>query len=377
MHLFKTRMISLLRNRTILFWSLIFPILLATLYNLAFANIMNGELIETIDIAIVESDDMDQELLKVIDETTFDNDVKLFNASIGNRDNAYKLLDDNDVIGIIEIIDGKLSFVVNNSGLDQTITKSFLDEYLQTTNAFTNLIVIGSGNIEEISNDLFKNVNYIDEIAASRNRANYILIYYFALIGMAIIYAGFWGTDNIINLQANMSGKAVRIAVSPVNRLKTLIIYTLCALIIHIMIIIILLFYLIGILGLDFGDKLLLIFLVCVLGSLVGISFGSFVAISLKKAREGTKVLITTIVGVLGGFLSGMMVPDMKYIIQTKFPIINYINPVAIISDSLYSLNYYGASSRFFINLVILIFMTIIFTIGTYLFYRRDSYESI
>src|SRR5690554_5283335 len=105
MHLFKTRMISLLRNRTILFWSLIFPILLATLYNLAFANIMNGELIETIDIAIVESDDMDQELLKVIDETTFDNDVKLFNASIGNRDNAYKLLDDNDVIGIIEIID--------------------------------------------------------------------------------------------------------------------------------------------------------------------------------------------------------------------------------------------------------------------------------
>ena len=68
---------------------------------------------------------------------------------------------------------------------------------------------------------------------------------------------------------------------------------------------------------------------------------------------------------------------DMKYIVQTKLPILKYINPVGVISDALHSLNYYGASSRFYINIIVLIVMFITFTIGTYMFYRRDSYESI
>ena len=76
-----------------------------------------------------------------------------------------------------------------------------------------------------------------------------VLTYFFALLGMALIYGGFWGTDNIINLQANMSGKGIRIAVSPVNRFKTLLIYTLCAFLVHILIISIILFYLLVIIG--------------------------------------------------------------------------------------------------------------------------------
>lgn len=377
MHLFKTRMRTLIRNRTVLFWSLVFPLVLATFFNLAFKNIMNDENFSTIDLAVIDSEEKDVVFLNTIENIQINEDTKMFNVNLVADTEAYKLLENNDVAAIIESSGKSIKLILNSSGLDQTITKSVIDEYLQTNSAVIELIVLSENNVDEIMTDLMTEVNYIDEISASKNRANIILIFFFSLIGMALIYGGFWGTDNIINLQANMSTKAIRVAVSPVNRLKILIIYTISAFLIHIFTIAILMFYLLVVLGLNFGDKLLLTFLICILGSLVGISFGSFITISLKKAREGVKVMITTLVGVIGGFLSGMMVVEMKYIIQTKAPFLHYINPVSIITDALHTLNYFGPTPRFYLNIGIMVLMILVFTFGTYLFYRRDSYESI
>lgn len=377
MHLFKIRMLTLFRNKIIIFWSLLFPIILATFYSLAFRNIMSGEIIETINIAVVDNESLDDGFLETLKNVEFRENKKMFNVIIKSSEESLQLLNEKEVVAIIEVTTDKILYKVNESGLNQTIVKTFLDEYLQTTTAVLDIIVLSNGNPNDIISDLTNPQNYIDEVSGNRNKANITLIMYFSLIGMALIYGGFWGTDNILNLQANMSTKGVRIAVSPVNRLKMLLIYTLCAFIIHIMIISILLFYITVILGVDFGDKLFGTLLVCLLGSLVGITFGSFVTIALKKAGEGTKIMITTLVGVIGGFLSGMMMVDMKYIIQTKAPFLHYINPVSIITDALHTLNYFGATSRFYINIGILVLMIIVFTIGTYVFYRRDSYESI
>lgn len=376
MHLFKVRMLTLIRNKTLIFWSLIFPIVLATFYNIAFKNLNNTDLLETIDIVIIDSLDKDENLISAM-ENAKSGEINLFNLKIENEENAYKLLNDNEVYGILEFKDNGVKLIVNSSGIRQTITKSFLDTYLQTTSAILELSAIGNGDLNQIISELSNNVSYLDEITEKRIKANIILTYYYSLIGMALIYGGFLGTDNIINLQANMSGKGVRIAVSPAKRFKTLLIYTLCAFLIHLLLMAIFMLYLLLVVKLDIKDKLPYLALVCVLGSLLGISFGSFIAIALKKAKEGVKILITSVTGVLGGFLSGMMVIDMKYIIQTKMPILNFINPVGLISDALHTLNYFGVTARFTLNIIILCIMIIAFTIGTYLFYRRDNYESI
>ena len=377
MHLFKMRMLTLFRSKVVIFWSLIFPIILATFYSLAFKNVLSGEIIKTIDIVVVDNEYLTDDFLNTISNVEISDGKKMFNVVLKDSEGALSLLKDDEVVGIIELNSEKIAYKVNQGGLYQTITKSFLDEYIQTTAAVMDLIVLSENNQNDIINDLMNNKNYIDEVSSTRNKANVILIMYFSLIGMALIYGGFWGTDNIINLQANMTPKGVRIAVSPVNRLKILLIYTLCAFIIHILIIFILLFYITVILGVDFGGKLLYVIIVCILGSLVGITFGSFISIALKKVSEGIKITITTFVGIIGGFLSGMMVVDMKYIIQTKAPFIQYINPISVITDALHTLNYFGVTSRYYLNIGILGIMVIVFTIGTYMFYRRDSYESI
>ncbi len=379
MHLFKIRLLTLFRNKTVLFWSLIFPIILSTFFSLAFKNVGSGDAFQSIYVAVVENDELDLNLVNLLEEVEFSENNKMFKVVKTSEEEAHKHLEDKNVNSIIKTSNGKISFIVNNNGLNQTIVKAFLDEYLQTTTAVLDIIVLSDNNPEEILNDLMNTKTYIGSVDKDKNKdtANTVLIMFFSVIGMALIYGGFWGTDNIINLQANQSTKGVRLAISPINRLKMIIIYTLAAFVVHIMIIMIFLLYLILIIGINFGDKLLFVLLVSVVGSLVGITFGSFIAISLKRASEGIKVTITTLVGVIGGFFSGMMFPDMKYLIQDKAPFLNYINPVGVITDALHTLNYFGVTSRFYLNVGILGIMAIVFTILTFLFYRRDSYESI
>ena len=55
-HNFKYSLKVLLKNKALLFWTFIFPIVLGTFYNMAFSNIEKNEKMSVMDIAIVESD---------------------------------------------------------------------------------------------------------------------------------------------------------------------------------------------------------------------------------------------------------------------------------------------------------------------------------
>jgi ABC-2 type transport system permease protein len=78
-----------------------------------------------------------------------------------------------------------------------------------------------------------------------------------------------------------------------------------------------------------------------------------------------------------GSFLSGMMMADMKYIIAKNVPILSYINPANLVSDSFYSLYYYDNFDRFNLNITILVIMTVILGVASYLGLRRKTYASI
>ncbi len=78
-----------------------------------------------------------------------------------------------------------------------------------------------------------------------------------------------------------------------------------------------------------------------------------------------------------GSFLAGMMYAQMKYIVYDKAPVLAYLNPVNLITDSFYSLYYFTDMGRYFQNLALLLVMTIVFGLGTYLSLRRRRYASI
>lgn len=54
LHFFKYQFKTLFRNKMVIFWTLVFPLALATFFNLAFSNLTASEEFETVNVALVE-----------------------------------------------------------------------------------------------------------------------------------------------------------------------------------------------------------------------------------------------------------------------------------------------------------------------------------
>ena len=55
LHNFKYTLKTLFRDKTLIFWTFAFPLLMATFFNLAFANIIEDEKLKVMDIAIINN----------------------------------------------------------------------------------------------------------------------------------------------------------------------------------------------------------------------------------------------------------------------------------------------------------------------------------
>ena len=112
------------------------------------------------------------------------------------------------------------------------------------------------------------------------------------------------------------------------------------------------------------------------LGSMIGVTMGMFIT-SIGKMGEGMKVGVMVGVSMAMSFCAGLMNADIKNIIDRSAPLLNRINPAALISDALYCINVYDAPARYAQDILILGVMCVLLTAGTYLIIRRERYGSI
>ena len=76
-------------------------------------------------------------------------------------------------------------------------------------------------------------------------------------------------------------------------------------------------------------------------------------------------------------FLSGLMIGNMRIVIEEHCPIINKLNPAALISDCYYTLATYESLDRFKTDIITLIVYTCIFILFGFLVTRRQKYASL
>jgi len=371
-HIFITRTKCLIRDKRLLFWTLMFPIVLATLFKVAFANLSSAEVFKTIDIAVVLNEDYstNQGFKGAIEQVSKEGPNKLFNVTATSEKNAEELLKNGKISGYI-YLNPEVNLVVKSSGLNQTIIKTFLDNYKENA---INIAAIMKVNPKAITTYLKK--DYTKEISLYKGQPDTTLNYFYALIAMACLYGSFLGLKEITDIQGDLSKRAARINMAPIRKMK-MFIYSLSAtLLIDFTEILILLGYLSFGLKIDFGNQLFFIVLLCLIGCITGISFGAMISAIIKK-NEGLKSSILIAVTMLESFLAGMMYVNMKYIVEKNMPLLAYINPAALITDGFYSLYYYNSHQRFFINIFILSALSLLFCLITYIFIRRPQYASL
>jgi len=373
-HIYITRLKCLLREKSLVFWTLIFPIALGTFFNLAFSNLNAAEAFEPINLAIVKSKAFDKNtgFKDLIHSLSQDNDDQIFKTQYTDLEKAEKLLKDQKISGYI-VVDDKINLHIINNGYKQTIIKSVVDQYLQISSAVENIVEIKPDAIKNgILNEL--NKNYIDD--KTNNNMDVTVIYFYTLIGMMCMYAGFWGIKTVNESQANLTPLGARVSIVPTPKGKILLTSLLASLTIELVEVLIVLAYLIFVLGVDFGDKTSLIILTSFIGSCAGISYGAMIS-SITTKSEDAKTAILIITSMILSFLAGMMYMDIRYLIATNVPLLAYINPVSVITDALYATYYYTTNNRFIFDIILLIIFTGICCLTTYIFIRRRRYESI
>lgn len=378
-HNYKYRIKCIVRDRQMMFWTLLFPIVLATLFNLALRNLSSAEDFSIINIAIVKDEKYKEnkeflEVIKSVSDNKSDDD--LFHIEYTSKDKAKERLDDNAIEGYI-FFDKDINVVVKKSGINQTIIKSFVDEYKQT---FSTIKTILQKNPQAISSKDFSNIfertNYIKEVAIGRDSPDISVNYFYTLIAMACLYGGFFGLKEIASIQANQSFQGARTSVAPAHKLKIATSSIAAATTVQLFNIGALIAYISLALNVSFSNQLGYIILICIVGTITGVTFGTCIGAILKK-KEGIKIGIVVGSTMMMSYLAGMMNDKIKYIVSSKMPILSYINPVNLIADSFYSMYYYDTTTKLFINLSILCLLSIIFSVITYLVLRRQKYASL
>ncbi len=362
-----------MKNKPMLFWTLVFPIALAGFFKLAFGGLVEQGTFRAIDVAVVES--VSQEGFMDVMASLSTGEDRFFNMTVLPWDEAQTLLEEDSVVAIITV-DETIGMTVNQSGYGQSIVKSFLDQYNNTANAVANILSTNPAAYQSIADDLSKRVTYTVEQPISNAKMNITLNYFYALIAMACFYGGFFGMEEVNNIQANLSVHAARVNMAPVHKLKIFLYSTSASFLIHYTQLLIFLAYLKFILKVDFGDKIGLIMVTTFVGSLAGISLGALIS-ALIKGTEDTKSGILIGTSMIGSFLAGLMFVDMKYIVQTKVPILAILNPINLLSDSFYALYFYDDYTRYTQNMIILLAFSFVFCGATYLIIRRQKYASL
>ncbi len=360
-----------------MFWTLLFPLILATFFNMAFSNLNNNEAFHPIDVAVVNNAAYEQNHdFKTILEDVSKGDDRIFNLTAVSEQEAVQLLNDGKIKGYITV-DSQIGLTVNASGLNQDIIKSFLYNYRQTSSTVNSILKTNPAALQNgLLNDLSVRKEYTREVSGTSAAPNNVLNYFYSLIAMSCLYGGFFGMKEVSDIQANLSQRAARVNAAPVHKLKIFLINMSAALLVHFGEMLLLLAYLFYGLKVDFGAKTGFVLLTTFVGSVLGLAFGAFVSALIPKG-EGVKVAALLAVSMLGSFFSGMMYQEIKYIVAQNIPVLSYVNPVNLLTDAFYSLYYYDTFTRYALNMGILGVFVFVFCSGTYVIIRRQKYASL
>ena len=398
-HNFKYSLKTLFRNKMLIFWTFAFPIILGTLFHLAFSNISKSETFDAIDIAIVKNDDFESnEAYKTVFKQLSDESSEnhMFNTKYVSEDEAKKLLEDDKIAGYMKLEgdEPKLTFVKN--GINQTIFKYVVEEIAQKSNMINNIVeqeinkkMLSASSNEEENTDISIDTQAIIQKAyeqvqnnevklknTSNKNLDYMMIEFYTLIAMTCLYGGILGMVALNQNLANMTNQGKRISVSPIKKAKLLLSSLLAGYVTQLVGLALLFAYTVFVLKVDYGNNIGLIILLAMVGSFAGLTMGVAVA-SLFKASDNAKTGILIGITMFGCFLAGMMGVTMKYVIDKNVPIINKLNPANMITDGFYSLYYYDTLDRYYFNIASLLIFAFALIVISFFSLRRQKYESI
>ena len=358
---------------------------------MAFSGIAENEKLKTIDIAIIDNSDFqNNEVFKNAFEQLSDenSEDQLFVTKYVDETEAKDLLENDKIVGFLKMEENKPKLVFQKNGISQTILKYVTEEIVQTSSIVENLSKkeiqkemengnyrIDAGNIVKNVLEKVQNTEVEFENTANKN-LNYMMVEFYTLIAMTCLYGGILGMVAINQVLPNMSNKGKRVAVAPTKKGVVVLSSFLASYVVQLIGLALLFAYTIGVLKVNYGANTGLVVLLALVGSLAGLSIGVAVS-TIFKVGENAKTGIILAISMAGSFFAGMMGVQLKYVFDKNIPILNLVNPANMITDGYYALYYYNTLDRYWFNIASLLIVCAVLLLLSFFSLRRQKYDSI
>ena len=373
--LIKYRIKCFLKNKTLLFWTLLFPCALATIFNFVLKDISTLESIETIDVAVVKGENTS--MLNLVEElSNKDGENYILDVFYVNEKEAKQLLEDSKVSAILYLNETPNLEAVSY-GYDLTILKSVINSYSRVYSQVGHLMESDPALFQKLAiEDLFKSNLEIKTKQSEGSEKDVSMVYFYNAVAMCCLYGMLWGVRICSDSQATQSKQAARVNVSPLPKIKMLSIDFLIGLTFIVVESALSILYMHFILSINFTNQIGLLSLVILMSSFMSLSLGILIG-TVKSFNLETKIGLISGITVFLNFLAGMMANTMPYMIDTYAPIIRYINPADLIVRSFSMMYYYTDMTPVYVNIAILSAMGCVFLLVSYIRVRRVSYASL
>ncbi|WP_251389697.1 ABC transporter permease [Mediterraneibacter agrestimuris] len=387
-HLIKYSIRVKLRNFETIFWPLVFPLLMATLFYFAFGRIEEADF-ETVRTAVVmEKDSSDKlqenlenmvksegeifrEFLTEIEES----EEHLIQTEEMTEKEAEAALRRKDISGIF-YTDGEIRLTVGANGIPESILQSLLESYENGKQTLLTVREARPKGMWAAMEQMSKYESLVEQVSLGGRTTNGNAQFFYALIAMACLYGTFIGLGSALWLQADLMPLAARRCATPTSKLALILSEMCSSFFLHFINVMILVLYIRYVLGQEFAGSLPEMMLVVLAGCIIGVSMGIFIG-SISKFGEGVKVALMLGISMSCSFFAGLMNGDMKNVVEQHIPILNRLNPAAVVADAFYCINVYDDRSRYFRSLMILSVMAAVLLAASFVKIRRERYDSL
>ena len=371
---------ELVRNRFLIGWNFLFPLVLATAFYLGFGNMIKDDpdSFKAIDVGYVNIAGEETNFHKVIgelSEETSDHADILNVSEYTSEEEAMKDLKGEGGIYGIYVDDGnEIKTIVPFNGYRATALNQIVREYENKITLIGNIAKDHPENLDTALELVTKDMNIAKEYDFGSGISLY-LQYFFALIAMASLFGSWISTEMVEGMCANHTEKGKRFECAPVSKLMSIASGVLAGASMQAVSNAIVVIYIEYVLKIKFGIPLWNVILITTLGSGLGISMGVLIGALVKNKRLFD--IIPIVFSMICSFCSGLMWDQIRQMIQANAPILNKINPAALLVDCLYTRATYGTIDVYYQDIGIMSIMIIgALTISAVLL-RRRRYVSL
>lgn len=391
---FKYTTLSILRERSVVVWVILFPLILATLFNVMFSGIEDTAYnLPAIPVAVVDNseDGAGESFNQTVDALSDGDDALLAPVYVSSADKAFDLLKSGETVGTVtldadgwpqlELSPGESDVGTSMEQVKRTVLADVIDDFCRSREAAEDIIQNDPAALAnpDVIDSFSDRSSYTSELAITHSKTKEYVRYFYALLGFAALMAAMVGLNAVGAIQPNISPLGARRAVSGTGRARMLAgaiaaswTVSFCALLVAFV-------YIRFVLGVEFGGREGACVLGLAVAALMATSLGALVGAIPSipfSAKGGILTGVTCLLSLFAG-LYGTPALRLADQIAHDAPWAATINPAKQVTDLFYSLYVYTDMQPYFQTICVLLVITAILSFAAALLMRRQRYASL